>query len=49
MGRIEELAAQYHTHIAAPWQRNLAAEQKVIFVVYPKIDERRLRARIELF
>ena len=49
MGRIEELAARYHTHIAAPWQRNLAAEQKVIFIVYPKTDERRLRARIELF
>jgi hypothetical protein len=49
MGRIEDLAAQYYNHISAPWQRTLAAEQKVIFVVYPKVDERRLRARIELF
>jgi len=49
MGRIEELAARYRSHIAAPWQRNLAGDQKAIFVVYPKTDERKLRARLDLF
>jgi hypothetical protein len=49
MGRIEELAARYCGHIGAPWQRNLAGDQKTIFVVYPKTDERKLRARLELF
>ena len=49
MGRIEELAARYRGHIAAPWQRNLAGDQKAIFVVYQKADERKLRARIDLF
>lgn len=49
MGRIEELTARYRGHIAAPWQRNLAGDQKAIFVVYPKTDERRLRARLEQF
>lgn len=49
MGRIEELVDRYRNHIAAPWQRNLAGDQKAIFVVYPKIDERRLRARLGLF
>ncbi len=49
MGRIEDLATRYSSHIAAPWQRNLAGDQKTIFVVYPKSDERRLRARIPLF
>ena len=49
MGRIEELAARYRGHIGAPWQRNLAGDQKAIFVVYPKTDERKLRARMELF
>jgi hypothetical protein len=49
MGRIEDLAARYRRHIKAPWQRNLAGDQKTIFVVYPKTDERKLRARIELF
>jgi hypothetical protein len=49
MGRIEELAARYRSHIGAPWQRNLAGDQKAIFVVYPKTDERKLRARLEMF
>ncbi|MCK4412366.1 MAG: DUF1788 domain-containing protein [Candidatus Eisenbacteria sp.] len=49
MGRIEDLAGRYRNHISAPWLRNLAGDQKTIFVVYPKTDERRLRARIELF
>lgn len=49
MARIEELVANYKAHIAAPWQRNLAGAQKTIFIVYPKVDERRLRARLELF
>lgn len=45
MGRIEELAEIYRRHIATPWPRNLAGAQKVIFLVYPKEEERRLRAR----
>jgi hypothetical protein len=49
MGRIEELANRYRNHIGAPWQRNLAGDQKTIFIVYPKTDERKLRARMELF
>ena len=49
MGRIEELAARYSRHVGAPWQRNLSGDQKAIFVVYPKTDERRLRARLDLF
>ena len=49
MGRIEDPAARYRSHIGAPWQRDLAGDQKAIFVVYPKTDERKLRARMELF
>lgn len=49
MGRVEELATRYRGHISAPWQRNLSGDQKAIFVVYPKTDERKLRARMELF
>jgi hypothetical protein len=49
MAHIEELVASYKAHISAPWQRNLAGAQKTICVVYPKMDERRLRARLELF
>ena len=49
MGRIEDLASGYQSHIALPWQRNLAGAQRTIFVVYPKGDERRLRAKVDLF
>ena len=49
MARIEELVASYKSHISAPWQKNLAGPEKMVFVVYPKVDERRLRARLELF
>ncbi len=49
MGRIEDVATRYRNHIGAPWQRNLAGDQKAIFVVYPKADERKLRARLDLF
>jgi len=49
MARIDELCTRYENHIATPWQRNLAGAQKTIFVVYPKEDERRLRARLGLF
>jgi len=49
MGRIEDLATRYRNHIGAPWQRNLAGDQKAIFIVYPKTEERKLRARMDLF
>src|SRR4030065_1555562 len=49
MGRIEELAARYRAHIGAPCQRTLAGDQKAIFVVSPKTDERKRGVRLELF
>lgn len=49
MGRIEDLAAKYETHICIPWQRTVAGAQRVVMVVYPKDLERTLRARIEEF
>lgn len=49
MARIEELAKRYENHISAPWQQGLAGDQKTIFVVYPKEDERKLRAKLGLF
>jgi hypothetical protein len=49
MGRIEDLANHYQRHISAPWQKNLAGPQRAIFVVYEKTDERKLRARLDLF
>ncbi len=49
MGRIDKLAERYKSYIALPWQKNLAGAQRAIFIVYDKTDERRLRARKDLF
>jgi hypothetical protein len=45
MGKIEELAAVYERHVAAPWPRTLAGAQRVVMVVYEKELERSFRAR----
>ena len=49
MGRIDRLAESYKSYIALPWQKDLAGAQRTIFIVYDKADERRLRARKDLF
>ncbi len=49
MGRIDRLAERYKSYIALPWQKDLAGAERAIFVVYDKMDERRLRARKDLF
>lgn len=49
MSRIDDLAEQYERHISTPWQRNLAGAQRIIFVVYPKEDERRLLVKLKEF
>lgn len=45
MARIEDLAEQYGTHIATPWQRTVSGAQRVVMLVYDKELERSLRAR----
>ena len=49
MGRIDRLAERYRSYIALPWQKDLAGAERAMFVVYDKADERRLRARKDLF
>jgi hypothetical protein len=49
VSRIDDLAEQYERHISTPWQRNLAGAQRIIFLVYPKEDERRLRTKLKEF
>ena len=49
MGRIDRLAERYKSYIELPWQKDLAGAERAIFVVYDKSDERRLRARKDLF
>lgn len=47
--RIAALVAAYRQHLSVPWQYGLAAIQRVIFAVYDKADELRLRAHIGEF
>ena len=49
MARIDEIADQYERHISAPWQRSLPGAQRIVFVVYAKEDERKLRAKLKDF
>lgn len=49
MNRIEVLAKKFEDHISLPWQMHLSPPEKTIILVYPKEDERRLRAKRDLF
>lgn len=47
--KVNKLVAAYRQHLTVPWQSGLAAIQRVIFAVYDKTDELRLRANVEEF
>jgi len=47
--KVSKLISTYHQHLTVPWQAGLAAVQRVIFAVYDKNDELRLRANAEEF
>lgn len=47
--KISKILAAYRKHLEVPWQAGLAAIQRVIFVVYDKTDELRLRVSVDEF
>jgi hypothetical protein len=47
--RVTKLVSAYRQHLTVPWQAGLAAIQRVIFAVYDKTDELRLRANVDEF
>lgn len=49
MSKVAKLVNSYREHLTVPWQTGLAAIQKVIFAVYDKSDELRLRAHVGEF
>ena len=49
MNRIDQLLANYRSHIQMPLRPGLAASQRVWFAVYPATEERRLTNRIDEF
>ncbi|MCP4378064.1 MAG: DUF1788 domain-containing protein [bacterium] len=49
MSRVSALVSAYERHISVPWQSGLAGLQRVLFAVYDKTDELRLRAHVTEF
>lgn len=47
--KVTKLVNAYRQHLSAPWQLGLAPIQRVIFAVYDKADELRLRANADEF
>jgi hypothetical protein len=47
--KVAKLVPAYRQHLTVPWQAGLAAIQRVIFAVYDKADELRLRANVDEF
>ena len=47
--KVAKLVSAYREHLTVPWQAGLAAIQRVIFAVYDKADELRLRANVGEF
>jgi len=47
--KVSKLLSAYRQHLTVPWQGGLAAIQRVIFAVYDKADELRLRANVDEF
>jgi hypothetical protein len=47
--KVNKLVSAYRQHLTVPWQASLAAIQRVIFAVYDKADELRLRANVDEF
>ena len=47
--KVAKLVSAYRQHLTVPWQAGLAAIQRVIFAVYDKTDELRLRANVAEF
>ena len=49
MSEVDALINNYRRIVAMPWEDNLAAEEKVWFVVYTPAQERRMRLRLSDF
>ena len=49
MNKVAKLGNAYREHLTVPWQPGLAVIQRVIFAVYDKSDELRLRANVGEF
>lgn len=49
MSVVDDLVTAYRHRVALPWRDNLSPAERVWIAVYPPEQERRLRARLDLF
>lgn len=49
MSKIDDLCRNYERFVSLPWPDHLAGAQRIWFAVYDRMDERRLRARLDEF
>lgn len=49
MSAIDRLLSNYSSQVRLPWSANMSGKQRVWFVVYPPVEERRVRARLPQF
>lgn len=49
MAEIDQLLASYGSHISTPWRDGLSGSERVWFLVYSPVNERRLRHRMAEF
>ena len=49
MARFDDLAKKYKAHIQLPWNVMLSDEERVIMVVYDRLDERKLPIHVREF
>ncbi len=51
MSRLDDLAQQFETHLEVqnPWPRNVSGQERIIFCVYPKEEERKMRIKLKDF
>lgn len=49
MSKLKNLLREYERYISIPWQQGLAGAQRVVFIVYDKVDELRFRSMVDEF
>jgi hypothetical protein len=49
VSKIDDLCRNYERFVSLDWPDHLAGAQRIWFAVYDRMDERRLRARLEEF
>ncbi len=49
MSSTDRLLTNYSRQVRLPWSANMSGKQRVWFAVYPPVEERRVRARLQEF